>query len=120
LRDSHTPDSFRLEPFNVPSGTITPANLEGERTAVRRLRPPEGVSVRLGRYRPEGFTFRAQHFDVEHAYGPWAARGEWWNELFWNMEQWDVVAKSHNEVVLCCCIARDFLQNEWQVIALYD
>jgi len=120
LQDSNIPDSFRLESFSVPSGNSMPVNSQGERAAVRRLRPPEVASVRLGQYRPEEFTFRKQHFDVEHAYGPWAARGEWWNELFWNMEQWDVIAKSHDEVMLCCCIARDLLRNEWQMIALYD
>jgi protein ImuB len=120
LQDAHAPDSFRLEPFSVPSGSIMPANLQEERAAVRRLRSPEGTSVQLGQHRPEGFTFRGQRFDVEHAYGPWVTRGEWWNEMFWNMEQWDVIAKAPNEVMLCCCIARDIVRNEWQVIALYD
>jgi protein ImuB len=76
--------------------------------------------VHLTDSRPREFFFREQSFAVEHAYGPWIARGEWWNEMVWNMEQWDVVARTRNNDVLCCCIARDALRNEWQVIALYD
>src|SRR5215472_3391035 len=72
LQDSNTPDGFRLEPFSVPSNPLTPANTQGERASIRRLRPPEGTSVRVGQCRPEEFTFRAQRFAVEHAYGPWA------------------------------------------------
>ena len=119
LQDSHASESFRLTPFSISWGSITPTNLQ-ERAVVRRLRPPEDTSVHTGQYQPEVFIFREQCFDVLHAYGPWIARGEWWNELFWNMEQWDVIAKTPNGVVLCCCIARDLLRNEWQVIALYD
>lgn len=87
---------------------------------MRQLRPPEKTSVYLTHSHPTEFFFRRQCFAVEHAYGPWLAGGDWWNEMFWNMEQWDVVARAHNDVVLCCCIARDLLRDQWQVIALYD
>lgn len=120
LQDSHALESFRLEPFSISSGSITSVYLQHKRAAVRRIRPPEGTSVHLEQQRPKAFIFREQCFDVEYAYGPWIARGEWWNEMFWNMEQWDVIAKAPNEVMICCCIACDLLRNEWQVIALYD
>jgi protein ImuB len=120
LQDSHALESFRLEPFRIPSDTSTPSDVHQTRTAVRQLRPAEITSVHLTDSRPREFLFREQSFAVEHAYGPWIARGEWWNEMLWNMEQWDVVARTRNNDVLCCCIARDALRNEWQVIALYD
>lgn len=119
LQDSHAPESFRLELFNVPSD-ITSTALQNERTVARQLRPPEITSVRLDQTRPEEFIFRKQRFVVESVYGPWMARGEWWNEMFWDMEQWDVIARAPNDFMLCCCIAHNLLRNEWQVIALYD
>jgi protein ImuB len=120
LQDSHASESFRLEPFSVPSDTSTPDDVPQKRTAMRQLRPPEMTSVYLTNSRPAEFLFREQYFTVEQAYGPWLSGGEWWNEMLWNVEQWDVVARAHNDAVLCCCIARDFLQSQWQVIALYD
>jgi len=120
LQDSHTPESFRVEPFRAPSGFDTSAVLQKERAAARLLRPPEVTSVHLDQNRPDEFSFREQRFAVESAYGPWMARGEWWNEMFWDMEQWDVIARAPNDSMLCCCIAHNLLRNEWQVIALYD
>jgi protein ImuB len=120
LLDSHTPDNFRLEPFSVPSDAPTPHDVHQKRTAMRQLRPPEITSVQLISSRPVEFFFREQRFAVDHAYGPWIMAGEWWNEMLWRMEQWDVIARAHNDTVICCCIARDLLLHQWQVIALYD
>lgn len=120
LQDSHAPESFRLEPFSVPSEAPKLENAQPERTAVRQLRPAETTLVHLDLCRPKNFFFRGQLFAVDHAYGPWTSGGEWWNEMLWNMEQWDVIARSSNDVLLCCCLARDLLHNQWQVIALYD
>lgn len=120
LQDSHLPESFRLEPFRVPAGSTMHNDFQKERVVVRQLRTPEITYVRLGELQPEVFFFRGQRFAVVHAYGPWITGGEWWNEMLWNMEQWDVIARSHNDSVLHCCIAHDLLQNDWKVVALYD
>ena len=120
LNDSHAPESFHLEPFNMPSATIALDCAQQERTAVRELRPPEATFVYLTHSRPKGFFFRDKRFDVEHAYGPWIAGGEWWNEMLWNTAQWDVIARSPHGIVLCCCLTRDLLSDQWQVTALYD
>jgi protein ImuB len=120
LLDSYAPESSRLEPFSVPSGCSELDEAQPKYTAARQLRPPETTSVYLNSSRPREFFFRQQRFTVEHAYGPWIAGGEWWNEMLWNMEQWDVIARTSNGALLCCCIARDILRNQWQVVALYD
>jgi protein ImuB len=120
LQDSHASESFRLTPFSVPLGPSTSVDAQLERTAVRKLRPPERTSVYLNHSRPTEFFFRGQSFAVEHAYGPWLIGGDWWNEMFRNIEHWDVVARALNDVVLCCCVTRDLLRDQWQVIALYD
>jgi protein ImuB len=120
LQDSHSPDSFRLEAFRVPSGSAASDDVPKKHTATRQLRPPEITYVYFTNSRPGEFFFCAQRFVVLHAYGPWVIRGEWWTEMLLNMEQWDVVARSLDDIVLCCCIARDLIGGLWHVIALYD
>jgi protein ImuB len=120
LQDSRAPESFRVEPFSVTAGSETPPEATKTRTAVRQLRPPETAVVTLECSQPSTFSFRAQRFDVEHAYGPWLAGGDWWSKTLWGAEEWDLVARATDGVLLCCCMVRDLLRNEWQVTALYD
>ncbi|HEV2619055.1 MAG TPA: hypothetical protein VGU23_03865 [Acidobacteriaceae bacterium] len=70
--------------------------------------------------RPTAFFFGERRYAVEHAYGPWLASGDWWNQTLWGMEQWDLVARSQNGSVLCCCMMHDLVQDKWQMAALYD
>jgi protein ImuB len=120
LQDSHAPESFRVEPFGVPAeATALPAAIE-TRATVRQLRPPETAIVTLECSQPSMFSFRARRFDVEHAYGPWLACGDWWNRTLWGAEEWDLIARAADGVLLCCCMIRDLLRDEWQVTALYD
>lgn len=120
LQDSHALESFRVEPFSAPFGSPTLDAAQSGRAAVRQLRPPELISVYLDRSRPNGFFFRERRFAVKHAYGPWITQGEWWNEMLWRTEQWDVIGCTPNGVVLSCCITHDIYKNLWQVISLYD
>jgi protein ImuB len=91
-----------------------------QRASLRQLRPPETTSVRLQGSRPTLFFFRKERYTVEHAYGPWLAEGDWWNQTLWGFEQWDVVARAQDGSLLCCCMMRDLMQGEWQMAALYD
>jgi protein ImuB len=120
LRDTHEADGFRLEPFRVPSeqsSAIKPAAL---RPAMRKLRPPEAVFVRIASERPAAFVFRELRYAVEAVYGPWVTAGEWWSPSLWECEQWDLAARSQDGAMLCCCLIRDLLRNQWQMAALYD
>lgn len=119
LQDSHAPESFRMEPFSVPAAETTPSQIT-TRAAVRQLRPPETAVVTLECSQPSTFSFRTRRFDVEHAYGPWLAGGDWWSKTLLGAEEWDLVARATDGVLLCCCMVRDLLRNEWQVTALYD
>lgn len=120
LQDSHAPESFRVEPFRVTSGGDgSPAAIK-TRVAMRQLRPPEMAGVTLQRSQPSTFSFREHRFDVEHAYGPWIASGDWWSKTLWGAEEWDLIGRATNGPLLCCCMVRDLLQDEWRVTALYD
>lgn len=120
LKDTHKGDSFLMAPFTLPS--TPPAKIASTLpcTAMRQLRPAENVQVAWREQRPEAFTFREKQYDVEHAYGPWLTGGDWWNPTLWNLEQWDLVARTQDATLLCCCLVRDLNQNCWQMVALYD
>jgi protein ImuB len=120
LRDTHQPDSFRMEPFTVASGTISAIETPRAVAAMRLLRPAENVPVTLSSRQPIAFTFRQRRYDVERAYGPWTTSGEWWNPMLWHGEQWDLIARSEDGTMLSCCLSRDAAQNIYQIVALYD
>jgi protein ImuB len=120
LKDTHRPDAFRIEPFVVPSATPSDRKVGTRRLAMRQLRPPEIVMVNVHDRQPDSFVFREKRYTVERAYGPWSSAGDWWNPTLWSLEQWDLVARSHDAASLCCCLTRDLMQDRWQIEALYD
>jgi protein ImuB len=120
LIDTQQHDDFRLEPFRVyasESSELPPASLF---TAMRRIRPAETITVSLQNKCPKTFVFRNQRYAVERAYGPWRTGGQWWARTTWRCEQWDLVANTDNGSVLCCCVVRDLLREQWKMVALYD
>jgi protein ImuB len=120
LKDTHQPDGFRMEPFTVPSGTGSGTASVLNHAAMRQLRPAETVAVTLCEKRPSVFFFREKRYNVEHAYGPWLASGDWWGSTTWQLQQWDLVARCEDESRLCCCVIYDRRQGYWQMAALYD
>ena len=70
--------------------------------------------------RPASFFLQKKRYIIEKAYGPWRTSGDWWNPELWNVEQWDLVARSADGGLLCGCIVRDVARNCWEMVALYD
>jgi protein ImuB len=120
LKDTHAPDGFAMEPFEVCSVQATEVSSTAVRPALRRMRPRVEILMVLQNEKPKTFVFHEQRFIVEHAYGPWLSSGEWWKSSLWGWEQWDLVARSLQGSMLCCCVMRDVLGNEWRMAALYD
>jgi protein ImuB len=120
LKDTHRPDAFKMEPFVVPSSAASDRKAGPKRLAMRQLRPPEIVVVKVHGQQPDSFVFREKRYTVERAYGPWSSAGDWWNPTLWSLEQWDLVARGHDAAALCCCLTRDLMQDRWQIEALYD
>jgi protein ImuB len=120
LQDNHAPESFRMEPFAVTSDTPTKPITSKSRSTMRQVRPREASSAILQRNQPTSFFFRRKLYTVEHLYGPWLSRGDWWSQASWGFEQWDVIARSSDRSILCCCLVRDLMRNLCQVVALYD
>jgi len=124
LRDTNKPDGFRVEPFKVPVVHSSSSATVSSSAAMRQLRPPEKASITLRDRQPTSFVFRDCWYEVEHAYGPWLAEGDWWNRQTWALEQWDLIARSSapsgESTMLCCCLVRDLKEQSWQVVTLYD
>jgi protein ImuB len=120
LSDTNQPDSFRIEPFKVPSVRSSTAVTVSAPAAMRQLRPPERVSITLRGRQPAAFVFRDCRYEVEHAYGPWLAEGDWWNRQTWAIEQWDLTGRSSEGAMLCCCLVHDLKEQSWKMVMLYD
>jgi protein ImuB len=126
LTDTHRPDAFRMDPFSVSapfsvSSAVASENLPAPlRPAIRRLRPREAVFVTVQSQWPTSFVFRDRRYTVDRAYGPWLTSGDWWNSSLWGCEQWDLIARAQDGAQLCCCLIRDLLRGQWQMVGLYD
>lgn len=120
LEDTHRVEAFRVEPFTIPASTPVPAPRCRKGAAIRRLRPPEAVTVTLRERRPAIFVFRNKRYAVERAYGPWFSSGDWWGAAWWSVEKWDLTARAEDDAVLCCCLARHPMKENWRIEALYD
>jgi protein ImuB len=120
LKDTHQPEGFGMEPFTVPTGAASGPLSTPSRAAMRQLRPAETLRVTLREKQPDAFFFREKRYVVEHVYGPWLMSGGWWGLTTWRLQQWDLVARSNDGSLLCCCLTHELTQGCWQMAALYD
>jgi protein ImuB len=120
LTDTHRPDTFQIKPFEVLAPSDTVPSGHPLKAAMRQIRPAENITVTTSNQRPVLFFFRAERYEVEEAYGPWMASGDWWNQTRWGIQQWNLIARSRNGKLLCCCVVRDQMLRCWQMVALYD
>ncbi|MGC1869799.1 MAG: DNA polymerase Y family protein [Acidobacteriaceae bacterium] len=120
LRDTHQSNEFRMEPFVVITKNVAKTSGTQPRVALRQYRPPENISVTLQNERPTSLFLQKKRYIIEKAYGPWRTSGDWWNPELWNVEQWDIVARSADDSLLCGCIIWNVARNCWEMVALYD
>jgi protein ImuB len=120
LKDTHAADGFCIEPFTVTVAQTSQVPAKSLRPALRRLRSPEAAFVTVKNERPMAFNFRSQRYTIARAYGPWHSSGEWWSATLWGGEEWDLIAHARDGAMLCCCIVRDLLRDEWRLTGLYD
>jgi protein ImuB len=120
LKDTNQIDGCVVKPFCIPTTQAVEIIPNPLRPAMRMLRPAEATFVMLQSQRPKLFIFRGNRYEVENAYGPWLTSGEWWSPNLWGCEQWDLIARTLGGNVLCCCLVRDRMQNDWRMVALYD
>ena len=85
LLDTHRPDAFVMRAFSAEAaaGVSEPVAL---RFAFRYYRPPLAAKVRVKAERPVAVNAER----VLIAAGPWRGSGDWWTEVPWDREEWDV------------------------------
>ncbi len=127
--DTHRPGAFRMNSFSVPSAidpgpstAIVPDSASHATAALRLFRPalPAAVTLREGRpahlASPERPALRGE---VVWCAGPWRSSGEWWTELPWSRQEWDVAVRNEQGTTLYR-IFRDEIQGKWFVEGTYD
>lgn len=119
LDDTHRADSFRMEGLAAGGKADTP-NQRPQRMALRRVRPPEPVSVVLRAATPIFFRGLERRFEIAEAYGPWRTSGCWWSADAWDGEEWDVLAKERDGAQVACILTHDRQRNAWHLEAFYD
>ncbi|WP_031499538.1 hypothetical protein [Bryobacter aggregatus] len=114
LLDSYRPDAYLLGPLeiqaNPPSDPVASPHL-----AIRLFRPPLPAEVRLEQGQPRSIRADGVAGKVSRTAGPWRSSGDWWNELQWRRDEWDVALEQGG-------IYRIYRQPEeqWFVDGVYD
>jgi protein ImuB len=119
LEDSHRSGSFRMEDFSV-SGVSATSKSSMPRMALRRMRPPVLVRVKLRTTKPAAFHDPERSFEITAAYGPWRSAGCWWSSAGWDEEEWDVLAQTGNGSTVTCLLVQNRSKNQWRLEAYYD
>lgn len=121
LDDTHRADSFRMESFVAGDRTDARGNVDAlQRMALRRVRPPEPVSVVLRAAKPVAFHDRERRFEIAEAYGPWRTSCCWWLADAWDGDEWDVLAMERDGTPVVCVLSCDRQRNTWRLEAFYD
>ena len=96
LIDSHHPQPFRLATSKSISAEASVSHLGDEKKdrevilAVRYLRPPMDAEMDIYEGRPVKLRTRKWERRVMNAAGPWRLSGDWWGDVSWQREEWDV------------------------------
>lgn len=119
LDDTRKIDDFHIEPFSITTAE-PPSTAKIPLFGLRLLRPAERTRVEIRQGQPCEIFFRSRCYVAETVYGPWLKGGDWWNESIWGNEQWDVVGRTIDNVLLVCRLTHDFILKAWYVAGLYD
>ena len=131
LLDTHRPDAFRLNKFQVIQRKRRNAKQAASRAPVpcggfRIFRPPSLAEVHTLKGQPVRLEARAQlrgklSGRIVRAAGPWRASGDWWRPDVWARDEWDVaVIDPRQATEVLCRIYRDLTNEQWFVAGIYD
>ena len=119
LTDDHRPNAFRVIPFAPPPPVKSDKPSLSVPTALRVCRPPQSVGVVFTGDAPTRVFWDGQKYAVREVAGPWRVSGQWWSEVNWCREEWDVRLATET-VERVCRIAFDPRSRSWYVQGTYD
>ncbi len=122
--DTHRPDPFRMERFEVtaPTQKVSAGFARAAQVAQRIFRPPISVGVQMSNNCPARLLCSVPNQpqgDVLACSGPWRTSGEWWSDQAWQHEEWDVAVREKENIALYR-IYRDLADGRWFLAASYD
>jgi protein ImuB len=104
LLNTHRPQAFEVKHFTMNSDFgFRISDLKRAKSEIRNpkskiplriFRPVLDATVQLVEGIPIWIAFSGVHGPIETATGPWLASGDWWNELQWDREEWDIATPS--------------------------
>jgi protein ImuB len=119
LLDQHCSDAFRMIPFCPLAPKLKEEQSASPPAALRVCRPPQAIGVALNGTSPAQVYWNGQRYIVVKIAGPWRLSGQWWSELNWSREEWDVRLADGNRRQTCR-IARDPHSKCWYMQGTYD
>jgi protein ImuB len=119
LVDDHRPNAFRMVPFKPPPPRRNERSSFSTPIALRVSRPPQMVGVTLTNHVPVRVFWDGAGYVVREAAGPVRVSGQWWSEVHWCREEWDVRLENGGAERLCR-IAFDPRSRCWYVQGTYD
>ena len=123
IKETHRPDSFRMEPFlwAVPNGQKRQSGSDSHAlttahttVALRRFRPAASASVLLSENMPAHVRSADLNGKVIEQCGPYLISGNWWDEKAWARAEWDVHIDG-SEIVRC-----HETDGTWKIDGIYD
>jgi protein ImuB len=149
LLDTHRPDAFRINRFELKEAKRGRAKGKGQTgnskqpTANRRqptsnpkfilgfrvFRPPLRAIVQVEQGCPQEISAwdknRSVYGKVVCLAGPWRTSGDWWRSDLWARDEWDVGVESNSKIGVLSQqvlyrIYRELRSKEWFVEGVYD
>ena len=121
ILDTHRPDAHQMTPFLLPSPQPSPPRGEGSAEtgegavlAIRRMRPPQLAEVLVAAGTPTHLRAAGLAGRIIAGAGPWRVSGEWWTEVPFVQDEWDVELDDGT----LCRLAHD--SRGWHLEAVYD
>lgn len=120
LLDTHRPEGFRVAPFAPPPPQ--PGN-GGRRKAqtplagLRLFRPPQPVRVGMKDGAPAWVLWEGARRNIVCCAGPWRSSGEWWANVPWARDEWDVELEDTGAFFR---LVHDLLREGWWMEGEYD
>lgn len=118
--DTHRPGAFLMRHFSAPRATgalLSPPR--PTRLAYRVFRPPRPAKAGDG---GPGFSPPAHLYadgirgNIISFAGPWRTSGDWWEDVPWGRDEWDVALQDGTLYRICC----EHASGRWFVEGTYD
>lgn len=133
LLDTHRPNAFMQNRFELREMTLQHAAAERTATAAMRLyRPPLPASMEFQKEKLFCLSCEGVRRQVLAFAGPWRTKGDWWSETSWARDEWDVEIPAlrpkfqptpeeiRQEETALYRIYKDLRTKRWFVEGIYD